>query len=66
MLPKVSFRSMLISIIIFLIAAMPIGLALARSSVQQSGELLTNSGFEQPYEHIRISLFLALHAQFVE
>jgi LysM repeat protein len=53
MFPKVSLRSMLISIIILLIAALPIGLATARSArsvPQAAGELLTNPGFEQPYQ----------------
>ncbi|HZY43435.1 MAG TPA: LysM peptidoglycan-binding domain-containing protein [Anaerolineae bacterium] len=52
MLPKVSFRSILISIIILLIAAMPIGLAMARSARSEQravGELLTNPGFEDPF-----------------
>ena len=45
-------RSAIVVLILISIVARfaPIGFAAARSGVQQSGELLTNPNFEQPYE----------------
>jgi LysM repeat protein len=43
----------IVSIVVLLIAAMPIGLALARSNQPQAAsELLANPGFELPYEQL--------------
>jgi LysM repeat protein len=50
MLPKLSLRASLISIAALLLAALPMGLTLARSAQPQAtGELLTNPGFEDPF-----------------
>jgi LysM repeat protein len=43
-------RSAIVVLVLISIVALPIGLTAARSNVQQSGELLTNPNFEQPYE----------------
>jgi LysM repeat protein len=43
-------RSTIVVLILISIVALPIGFTSARSNVQQSGELLANPNFEQPYE----------------